>query len=114
MSKWWNRNFDNFARQLTKGALNEMKKRIENTKIQGETLQLGEASERMRDFFHREIKRCNKRNDNLAKKLLSPEIGKLRTRISQLEKDVSYYKQATSKYKERCRELDGYLKSIRR
>ena len=114
MSTWWNRSFDNLASQLTPGALNEMKKRIENTKIQGETLQLGERSERMRDFFHREIKRSNKRKENLAKKLLSPEIQKLRAKVDQLEKDVCYYKQAASEYKERYRDLERYLKSIRR
>ena len=115
MSTWWNRSFDNLASQLTPGALNEMKKRIENTKIQGETLQLGERSERMRDFFHREIKRSNKRKENLAKKLLSPEIQKLRAKVAPArERCHVITEQAASEYKERYKDLERYFKSVRR
>ena len=50
---WFSQTFRELASQLSSGALNEMKKRILNTRIQGEKLELNEESERMKAFFKR-------------------------------------------------------------
>ena len=57
-----------YAEQVSKGVLNEMKRRIMTSNIQKEKLQLDESTERMRQFFEREIKRYSTRKDNMKKK----------------------------------------------
>ena len=55
-NQWWDGAFSEIASQLTKDVLNEMTKRILNTKIKGEKLTLGENTHLMREFFERELK----------------------------------------------------------
>lgn len=51
---WWSPALNALAEQLSKGVLNEMKKRIANSNIKKEKLQLNEDTKRMKDFFQRE------------------------------------------------------------
>jgi hypothetical protein len=60
-NQWWHEDMTNHAAQLSKGVLNEMKRRIQTSNIQKEELQLDENTERMKQFFEREIKRYTKR-----------------------------------------------------
>ncbi len=59
--QWWHDDMTNHAAQLSKGVLNEMKRRIQTSNIQKEKVQLDENTERMKKFFEREIKRYTKR-----------------------------------------------------
>jgi len=86
--QWWDNTFSNLAENLTVGVLNEMKKRILNTKIKGEKLELEENSTRMRQFFERETKRYENRKSNLIKKLVNPENQALRTKVAQLRSQI--------------------------
>ena len=52
---WWNPALNEFANQLSKGILNEMKKRILNSNIKKEKLELAENSERMKDFLEERL-----------------------------------------------------------
>ena len=65
---WWNPALNALAQQLSKGALNEMKRRILGTNIKKEKLQLDEDTQRMREFFAREIQRHNKRKQQLKQR----------------------------------------------
>ena len=56
------------AGQLSKGVLNEMKSRIVSSNIKKERLVLGESTERMKQFFEREVKRYEIRKQNMQKK----------------------------------------------
>jgi len=56
------------AAQLSNGVLNEMKRRIQTSNIQKEKLQLGENTERMTQFFEREVKRYTKRKETMRLK----------------------------------------------
>jgi hypothetical protein len=58
----------NDAAQLSKGVLNEMKRRIQTSNIQKEKLQLKENTERMKQSFKREIKRYTKRKEAMRLK----------------------------------------------
>ena len=49
------------AGQLTRGVLNEMKKRIQTSNIKKQKLELDENSQRMKEFFEREINRYERR-----------------------------------------------------
>ena len=60
-TSWWNPALNIFATQLSKGMLNEMKKRIETSNIKKEKLMPNEDSPRMRAFFEREIGRFERR-----------------------------------------------------
>ena len=62
---WWHPTLNALAEQLSKGCLNEMKKRIQNSNIKKQKLKMDEDSQRMREFFQREIERYNKRKANL-------------------------------------------------
>jgi len=53
------------AGQLSNGVLNEMRKRILTSNIQLEKLQLDENTQRMRDFFEREIATYSKRKQHV-------------------------------------------------
>jgi hypothetical protein len=59
---WWNPTMGELAKQLSKGILNEMKKRILTSNIKKEKLQLNEQSDRMKDFFQRKLRDI--RNEN--------------------------------------------------
>jgi hypothetical protein len=60
-SSWWNSSWNELATQLSSGILNEMKKRILTSNVKKEKLQLDDKSEKMKEFFEREIQRYNKR-----------------------------------------------------
>ena len=62
---WWNNSFQVLAGQLSKGVLNEMKRRITGSNIKREKLQLHEDTQRMRQFFEREIARHKKRKQQM-------------------------------------------------
>jgi hypothetical protein len=79
--QWWNDAFSDVAELLTKGVLNEMKKRILNTKIKGNKLTLDENTALMREFFQRELKRYQTRRTNLATKLGNPENERLTAEV---------------------------------
>ena len=56
------------AGQLSKGVLNEMKNRIVSSNIKKEKLVLGESTDRMKQFFEREVKRYENRKQIMKKK----------------------------------------------
>ena len=60
-SKWWSDSFDYLAEKLSSGVKNEMLKRITTSNIQKQKLNPNENSERMKQFFVREIDRYEKR-----------------------------------------------------
>ena len=66
--KWWHRSMSELAEQLSTGVLNEMRNRILSSHIKKEKLELGESTQRMREFFEREIKRYSTRKENMKKK----------------------------------------------
>jgi hypothetical protein len=68
MTNWWHDEMSQYAEQVSKGVLNEMKRRIMTSNIQKEKLQLNESTDRMKQFFQREIKRYSTRKDNMKKK----------------------------------------------
>jgi len=61
--QWWHEDMTNHAAQLSKGVLNEMKRRIQTSNIQKEKLQLDENTDRMKQFFIKEIKHYTKRKE---------------------------------------------------
>ena len=61
------------ATKLSKGVLNEMKNRILTSNIQKENLQLNEDTDRMKDFFTREIQRFNNRKESIKVKQQTTE-----------------------------------------
>jgi hypothetical protein len=71
-NQWWHDDMTSHAAQLSKGVLNEMKRRIQMSNIQKEKLQLDENTERMKQFFEREIKRYTKRKETMRFKQEQP------------------------------------------
>jgi hypothetical protein len=69
-NQWWHDDITNLAAQLSRGVLNEMKRRIQTSNIQKEKLQLNENTERMRQFFMREVRRYTKRKETMRLKQL--------------------------------------------
>jgi hypothetical protein len=67
-TQWWHDDMASHAAQLSNGVLNEMKRRIQTSNIQKEKLQLGENTERMTQFFEREVKRYTKRKEAMRLK----------------------------------------------
>jgi hypothetical protein len=65
-TEWWNQTMNELAIQLSKGILNEMKKRILTSNIKKEKLQLNEHTDRMKEFFQREIERYKKRKQKIV------------------------------------------------
>ena len=59
--QWWHDDMQSLALQLSAGVLKEMRNRIMKSSIQKEKLVLDENTQRMRDFFTREIARYVKR-----------------------------------------------------
>ena len=106
--QWWHENLNSFAEQLPKGVLNEMKLRIENGNIRKEKIMMNEDTDRIKEFFNREIerykKRLNKQDElqksqkdldlkleevqELEKKLIDKE-EKYQSEIASLKKQVS-------------------------
>jgi hypothetical protein len=70
--QWWHDEMNELAGQLSKGVLNEMKRRIRTSNIQKEKLTLGENTDRMRQFFEREVRRYTKRKDAQRVKAHTP------------------------------------------
>jgi hypothetical protein len=58
---WWHDDMSELASSLPKGALNDMRRRILSSNIQREKLALNESTDRMKQFFEREILRVEKR-----------------------------------------------------
>ena len=75
-----------YVQQLSKGILNEMKKRILNSNIKKEKLELNEDSQRMTEFFQREIERYNKRKSKQNNN--QQELGLLKAEIDRLKNDL--------------------------
>jgi hypothetical protein len=67
-NQWWHDEMSNHASQLSKGVLTEMKRRVLSSNIQKEKLMLNENTDRMKQFFLREIKRYTKRKDAMKLK----------------------------------------------
>ena len=91
---WWNPALNALADQLSQGVLNEMKKRILCSNIKKEKLQLDESSERMRDFFKREIERHNKRKQTLKQKSqkvqeIVKELQRVQQRLQQVQTQLN-------------------------
>ena len=80
---WWNAAMQHLAVQLSKGVLNEMKQRILKTNIKKERLALDENTDRMRDFFDREIRRYNNRKE--ATKLKQQEIALIKEKVEAMK-----------------------------
>jgi hypothetical protein len=72
-SSWWNSSWNELATQLSSGILNEMKKRILTSNVKKEKLQLDDKSEKMKEFFEREIQRYNKRKKTLSEHRLQSQ-----------------------------------------
>ena len=99
---WWNPALNVLAGKLSKGVLNEMKKRIQSSNIKKEKLQLNEDTKRMRAFFQREIERHNKRKaklnqkrqniQNISKQLqnIQQQLQKTQTRLKQKEDELKH------------------------
>lgn len=68
MAMWWHDDMSPYAQQLSNGVLNEMKRRILTSNIQKEKLQLDESTNRMKQFFEREIKRYSNRKEKMKQK----------------------------------------------
>ena len=75
-NKWWHDDLSPIAAQLSKGVLNDMKRRILTSKIHKEKLQLNESTERMKSFFERELKRYSHRMETLKQKNIKAENQK--------------------------------------
>jgi len=73
--QWWHDEMNELAGQLSKGVLNEMKRRIRTSNIQKEKLTLDENTDRMRQFFEREVRRYTKRKDAQRLKAQTPANG---------------------------------------
>ena len=65
---WWHPSMNEMASELSKGVLNEMKRRILTSNIMKEKLTLNEKCHRMRQFFEREIARYTKRKAAMQEK----------------------------------------------
>ena len=65
---WWHQDLATLAASLSKGVLNEMKRRILTSNIQKEKLTLNESSDRMKSFFEREIIRYGNRKAAMKQK----------------------------------------------
>ena len=63
--QWWHNDMSPLASQLSKGVLNEMKHRILKSNIQKEKLTLNESTQRMKNFFERELARYKNRKESL-------------------------------------------------
>ena len=88
---WWNPEMNHLALQLPNGMLSEMRKRVLSGKIQNETLELDENTERMKQFFEREISRYNKRKDHLNQR--NKKVNELEIEIETLITDNEILKE---------------------
>jgi hypothetical protein len=70
---WWHSEMNAFASKLPPGVLNEMKQRVLKSNIRKEKLALTENTQRMKEFFQREIDRYTKRKAGMRKRLMSEE-----------------------------------------
>ena len=105
--KWWHDNMSNLATQLSNGVLSEMKRRIQTSNIKKERLTLNEDTQRMREFFEREIKRYeNRKEATRLKQQSSQHIDKYRDIIRTLLK----YNQALAN---KCQQHDIPVEKIR-
>ncbi len=68
VEQWWHDDMSEKAAKLSNGVLNEMRRRIETTRVNKEKLELNESSERMNTFFDKEIARYTKRVESVKKK----------------------------------------------
>ena len=91
---WWSPAMNILADQLSKGVLNEMKKRILKSNIRKQRLTLDEDSKRMREFFEREIQRHNKKRANLKHKQrtlqsITKQLQEVQQALSKKDKELS-------------------------
>jgi hypothetical protein len=84
--QWWHDEMNELAGQLSKGVLNEMKRRIRTSNIQKEKLTLDEDTDRMRQFFEREVLRYTKRKD--AQRLKAQTLANSGTGNAQQYQDI--------------------------
>jgi hypothetical protein len=108
--EWWHQDMDMLANQLTKGVLNEMKKRITRSRIQNERLELNENTERMKAFFEREITRYNKRKQYMKKKNICLKDTKQHN--NEMEKFVEELQKQCDYWEQKCLSVGEKLKSI--
>ena len=101
--KWWNPSMNQYAQQLSKGVLNEMKKRILNSNIKKQKLELNEDSQRMTEFFQREIERYNKRKSKQNN--CNQELGLLKTELDRLKNDLKEKENECEEAKNEFKEL---------
>ena len=90
---WWSPAMNIFAEQLSRGVLNEMKKRILKSNIKKEKLKLDEDTERMKQFFQREIERHNKKKAKLKHKqktlqTITKQLQYIQMRLAEKEKEL--------------------------
>ena len=112
---WWHPTLNVLAEQLSKGCLNEMKRRIQTSNIKREKLKINEDSQRMREFFQREIKRHHKRKTKLKQrqqniqnfsiqlKHVQTQLQRTQTELKQKEDEL---RRKESTFVKRERELD--------
>ena len=106
---WWSPALNVLAEKLSQGCLNEMKRRILKSNIQKQKLKLNEDTQRMRDFFEREIKRHNNRKQKLTERkeqnrLLQlklqkaqQDIEELHTKLKNYEKEIKRLRKKNTK-----------------
>ena len=103
-TSWWNPEMNHLALQLPNGMLNEMRKRVLSGKIRNETLELDENTERMKQFFEREISRYNKRKDHLNQR--NKKVSEMEIEIETLITDNEILKEENIKLKESYKTLE--------
>ena len=120
---WWNPTLNTLASQLSRGILNEMKKRITTSNIRKEKLEPTEDSQRMKEFFSREIGRYERRKlttrikqdqaRTLATKIVAAEdkTTELTQELEKLKKKYSDLKAGYCAQRNQIRKMEGLLRS---
>ena len=98
-NQWWHDDMTSHAAQLSKGVLNEMKRRIQTSNIQKEKLQLDENTDRMKQIFIRELKRYTKRKEAIWLKQEQPATNNVAANQDIIRKLLEYNKSLTKKCK---------------
>lgn len=87
---WWHPELNDVAELVPAAQRSEMKQRILSSNIRKEKLALNENTERMRDFFEREIRRYNNRRRGQGlKRQLRSDLFTAETTVEELKQQVA-------------------------
>jgi len=106
-SQWWHADLNHLASQLSRGMLNDMKRRILTSNIKKEKLTLNENGERIKEFFEREISRYQRRQASLTAK--KREIAQSQHTTKRLQTKLRYKEQECEQYK---KIIEGQMKML--